>query len=252
MYDGTGIPPLSLTLTHVASVFSNAAMGYGSWITAIISVERCLCIVYPMKIKSIFTVRRVLLLLMIILCLQLCGVFPTYATMQLGYAKSPDTNKTTLVLTWTEYSLHVESTTLFATFTVPSLVCFTIVVICTTFLVIKLNQTAKWRKTTANTGSKQDGNISSKELRVARTVVFICTIYIFCFAPNIFTITVMAMLPNFHQTDPYLGNLTAVCFMIAYPLQSVSSAVNIFVYLRMSTKYRETFCRLFCAGKVKE
>ncbi|RUS78162.1 hypothetical protein EGW08_014071 [Elysia chlorotica] len=248
---GVDVPPLSVTLVHVLSPLSNAVLGYGSWVTAIISTERCLCIVFPMKIKTIFTVRRVFILLMVIFVLQMSSLLPHYVTMQLTYVTSPVTNRSGLVFSWTEYSLHVESITLFASFTLPSLICFSIVFLCTIFLVIKLNQSARWRQSTSNSASssKQEGSMSSKETRVVRTVALICGIYICCFAPNVFTITAMALLPNFHQTDPYLGNLTAICFTIAYPCQSISSAVNIFVYFKMSTKYRETFNNIFCSRK---
>ncbi|GFR82997.1 chemosensory receptor A [Elysia marginata] len=249
---GVDVPPLTVTLVHVLSPVSNSVLGYGSWVTAVISIERCLCIVFPMKIKSIFTVRRVFGLVMVILTIQMSSVIPHYATMQLTYVTSPATNRSGLVFSWTEYSLHVESITLLASFTLPSIICFSIVLLCTIFLVIKLNQSAKWRQSTSNSApssAKKDGGMSSKETRVVRTVALICAIYIVCFAPNVFTITAMAVVPDFHQTDPYLGNLAAVCFTAAYPFQSISSAVNIFVYYKMSTKYRETLNQLFCLNK---
>ena len=204
-----------------------------------------------LQIKSIFTVRRVFIVLLIILIVQMSSLLPHYVTMQLTYVQSPITNRSGLVFSWTEYSLHVESITLFASFTLPSLICFSIVLLCTVFLVIKLNQSARWRQSTSNSSSaaKQEGSISSKETRVVRTVALICGIYICCFAPNVFTITAMALLPNFHQTDLYLGNLVAICFTIAYPCQSISSAANIFVYFKMSTRYRETFYQIFCPRK---
>ncbi|GFO38451.1 chemosensory receptor a [Plakobranchus ocellatus] len=250
-YTGAQVTPLSVTIMYLLSTASNAVLGYGSWITAIISTERCLCIVFPLKVKSIFTVRRITMLLTVVLIIQLVSIIPTYATIELTYVQSPLTNRSTLVLARSEYSLYVETITMFALFTIPSVICFSIVVICTIFLVVKLNQSAKWRQSTSNATQGQEGTMSTKENRVVRTVVLICAIYIFCFAPNVLTVTTMAAYPDFNETDPYLGNLLSVCFIIAFPCHAICSAVNIFVYLGMSTKYRETFVKLFCPKKKK-
>ncbi|GFN83231.1 peptide receptor gpcr [Plakobranchus ocellatus] len=243
--------PLPVTIMYVLSTANNAVLGYGSWITAIISVERCLCIVFPMKVKSIFTVRRIFILVIVVFILQFSSIIPTYSTMKLAYVQSPVTNQSSLAIIQSEYGFYIETITMFAAFTIPSVICFSIVVICTIFLVIKLNQSARWRQSTANATSKEDGSVSSKENRVVRTVVMICAIYIFFFAPNVITLTTMAAYPDFNQADPYLGNLQNICLIIGYPCHAICSAVNIFVYLRMSTKYRETFFKLFCPCKPK-
>ncbi|GFO37467.1 chemosensory receptor a [Plakobranchus ocellatus] len=245
------VVPLSMTIMYVLSTANNAVLGCGSWITALISTERCLCIVFPMKVKSIITVKRIAILLTILIVLQMSSIIPTYATMQLTYVQSPDNNRSLLSFVYSEYSLYIETVTMFAAFTIPSIVCFSIVVICTIFLVIKLNQSARWRESTSNAPAKQDGSMSRKENRVVRTVATICAIYIFCYAPNVITVTIMTAYPKFYQTDPYWGNLQSVCLIIAYPCHAICSAVNIFVYLRMSTKYRETFLKMFCPSKAK-
>ncbi|GFN83222.1 chemosensory receptor b [Plakobranchus ocellatus] len=198
--------PVSVTLVYLLSTAAFAMMGYGSWITAIISVERCFCIVFPMKVKSIFTVRRIFILLIIVFILQISSIIPTYATMKVAFVQSPFTNQTSLAVIQSEYGRYIETITSFAAFTIPSVICFSIVVICTIFLVIKLNQSARWRQSTSN-ASKQDSSVSTKENRVVRTVVVICVIYIFFFAPNVFTFTTMAAYPDFKWADPYLGNL---------------------------------------------
>ncbi|GFO06659.1 chemosensory receptor a [Plakobranchus ocellatus] len=204
-----------------------------------------------MQIKSIFTVRRISVLLLLVFIVQTSSIVPTYTTMKLTSVKSKITNISSLAIVQSEYGRYIETITMFAAFTIPSVICFSIVVICTIFLVVKLNQSARWRQSTSNAASKEDGSMSSKENRVVRTVVMICAIYIFCFAPNVITVTTMAAYPKFNQIDPYLGNLQAVCFIIAYPCHAICSAVNIIVYLRMSSRYRETFFKMFCPCKAK-
>ncbi|GFN83238.1 peptide receptor gpcr [Plakobranchus ocellatus] len=249
--DSADVIPLPVIIIYLLSTANNAVLGYGSWITAIISVERCLCIVFPMKVKSIITVRRISILLIIVLLVQMSSIIPTYATLKLAYVQSPVTNRSSLAIIQSEYGFHIETITMFAAFTIPSVICFSIVVMCTIFLVIKLNQSAKWRQSTSNAMSKEDGSMLTKEKRIVRTVVMICTVYIFCFAPNVFTFTTMAAYPKFNQADPYLGNLQSVCLQIGFSSHAICSAVNIFVYITMSTKYRETFFKLFCPCKSK-
>ncbi|GFN83237.1 chemosensory receptor a [Plakobranchus ocellatus] len=137
--------PLSVTIMYMLSTANNAVLGYGSWITAIISVERCLCIVIPMKVKSIFTVRRISILLIIVFVLQFSCIIPTYSTMKLAYVQSPFTNQSSLAIILSEYGFYIETITMFAAFNILSVICFSIVVICTIFLVVKLNQSARWR-----------------------------------------------------------------------------------------------------------
>ncbi|GFO01971.1 chemosensory receptor b [Plakobranchus ocellatus] len=197
--------PVTVTVVYLLSTAAFAMMGYGSWITAIISVERCLCIVFPMKVKSIFTVQRITILVIIVFILQMSSIIPTYATMTVAYVQSPITNRSSLAVIQSEYGRYIETITTFAAFTIPSVICLSIVVLCTIFLVVKLNQSAIWRKSTSNATSKQDRSMSTKENRVVRTVVMICAIYIFFFAPNVFTFTTMAAYPNFAYSDPYLG-----------------------------------------------
>ncbi|GFO15204.1 peptide receptor gpcr [Plakobranchus ocellatus] len=249
-FDGYAYPT-SIILVTLLSTAAFAMMGYGSWITAIISAERCLCIVFPMKVKSIFTVRRISILLIVVFILQMSSTIPTYATMKVTFVQSPVTNRTSLAVTQTEHARYIETISMFAAFTIPSVICFSIVVICTIFLVIKLNQSARWRQSAASATSKEDGSVSSKENKVARSVVMICAIYIFCFAPNVFFFTTMAVYPNFAFGDPYLGHLQTTCLHIGFLGNAICSAVNIFVYIKMSTKYRETFFKLFSPCKKK-
>ena len=118
-------------------------------------------------------------------------------------------------------------------FSAPSFICFFIVLVSTILLVIRLKQNLEWR----NEAAKQSQR-GSKELRVARSVIAVCTIFTICFVPNVST--------KFEYADPYLGNLTRIVFVFTALFQVVNSAVNIFVYYSMSTKYREVFIDLFC------
>ena len=132
---------------------------------------------------------------------------------------------------------------LICSFSGPSCICFAIVVVTTSVLVAQLRQNLAWR----NEATKQSarGSRTSKEQRVARSVIFISSIFIVCFIPNVVTWVTGLVYPKYDIRNPYWGNLTRIMFIFCMLFQSANSTVNIFVYYRMSTKYREVFDGLF-------
>ena len=137
-------------------------------------------------------------------------------------------------------------------FSIPSCACFLVILISTIFLVTRLrsyrNQAA-WLNASQNTSSSTNSAANKKaqkEQKAARFVVLICIIYLVCFAPNtiMFLVNVL-LLPNLTISDPYLGWLTHILFLFSSLFQTVSSAINIFVYYSMGTKYRKVFRSIF-------
>ena len=133
-------------------------------------------------------------------------------------------------------------------FSAPSFICFFIVLVSTILLVVRLKQNLEWRDEAT---SQSTGSGTAKELKAARSVIAICTIFIICFVPNVTTLVMSAVYPRFDLLDPYLGNLSRIIFIFSFLFQVMNSAVNIFVYYSMSTKYREVFIELFCKKTLK-
>ena len=126
-------------------------------------------------------------------------------------------------------------------YTVPSILCFGIVFISTLFLIIRLKQTVKWRSSAVN----QTNTESSKETRVARSVVYICSIFITCFLPNVATDIARVSFKSLSLLNPKLRWLLSIIFIFNFLLQTMNSSLNIFVYYSMSSRYRQVFKELF-------
>ena len=176
---------------------------------------------------------------MVFLVFELSSLVPHYSLVPLRWEFSPLFNKTILIVEFNEYSGRVSITILLAFFSVPSLISFLTVIVCTSFLVIKLNQSLAWRKSIAQEKTS-DKSLPVKELRVVRSVVSICVIYIVCFFLNVLSMPLSLIYPPFHAMNPYLSNVVFTLFYLGCVLQSISSSVNIFVYYNMSTKYQQT------------
>ena len=136
-----------------------------------------------------------------------------------------------------------------SSFSVPSNICFVIVLISTIVLAVKLKQNMEWRSEAAQ--QSHEGPRAVKERRAARSVVIICTIFICSFTLNVVLFLTPLFYPKFNYQDPYLGNLIRVMFNFSGLFQVMSSCMNILVYYRMSSRYRQVFNTIFCK-KVKK
>ncbi|XP_035828061.1 uncharacterized protein LOC101850033 [Aplysia californica] len=213
-----------------------------SWITAFITFERCLCIAIPLKVKQILTPRRTVALIVSIFLLLIATVSPVYYTSRLVWKFFPNRNKSLLVLSFTDDRKEIESVAFMINNVVVPVGAFLVVIVCTITLVLKLNEKAKWRKTSTAPGKTTE--ISSKEKRVVKMVSFISTIFISCFCPVTVVFFFMAREPEF-SIDGQYRNIFFVVFSFCFILESINSSVNIFVYYNMSTKYKDTFNVLF-------
>ncbi|RUS68752.1 hypothetical protein EGW08_023487 [Elysia chlorotica] len=214
-------------------------LGCTAWITAFLSVERCLCISLPLKVKDIVTPRRMIILILVMVFYQ-----SVFIVLLFVYPGPP-------------YDILSKRRSLYFIFSlsVPSLICFFVVSVSTVILVVCLKQNLEWRNAaTATKQSAQSGQSGqscqnsgvSKERKAARSVVAICTIFIVCFAPNVALFLMSVVYPKFTTYDPYLGNLKRILLAISGVMQVMNSSVNILVYYRMSSRYREVFNSLFC------
>ncbi|KAK3795810.1 hypothetical protein RRG08_052243 [Elysia crispata] len=134
-----------------------------------------------------------------------------------------------------------------SSFSAPSFICFFVVLVSTTVLVVRLKQNLEWRNEAAKQSNKNSG--SPKEIKASRSLVVICTVFIICFAPSVALFVISLAFPEFTQHDPYLGTLMRALYAISSLVQVLSSSVNIVVYYRMSTKYRNMLNELFSCKK---
>ncbi|GFR88928.1 chemosensory receptor A [Elysia marginata] len=359
------IVPYDATLLLTGPFMSASATSH--CITALISVERCVCVVKPFHVKRIFTVGRVRLVVVIIWAIIMLGAVPKYATTNIAWRLEPDTNTTKLVFEYTPEMRQVEELTIqIMNVFIPFLV-YLVVVVCTVILVVKLREALRWQNnmkkkmhtsrnaqsysSNANTGSTSTSvlaermstkklqlsnddengkeemsvlkrkrknapceaimaeepptpptisqNISAdghsgnnpadsnktnsievqghegqppavtrpnqkkgtnsngkiitpqgthnsiRELRVHKSVVLICAIFLTCTSPTVILISIYLVWPKFHVDTPEFQNLMHLLISFPFLTQAVSSSVNIIFYMRMSSRFRPVCVALF-------
>ncbi|XP_005108994.1 uncharacterized protein LOC101855826 [Aplysia californica] len=213
-------------------------------ITAFIAFERCLCIALPLKTKRILTPRRTKITIVSIFILMICVFSPFYYSNRLSWLQDPATNTSVLSITVAEERDIVDSVVFMIQGVIINTFTFITVICCTIVLVTKLNSKTKWRQATASKGVGGKEEFGVKEKKVVKTVIFISTIFIVCFMPGAVTFLAMSLEPEF-QAGGKFENLCIAAGSLVFTMESINSSVNIFVYLNMSSKYREMFMKLF-------
>ncbi|KAK3775631.1 hypothetical protein RRG08_051489 [Elysia crispata] len=128
-------------------------MGCSAWITAILSLERCLCISTPLRVKEIFTPKRILIIILITVTYQSVFIFVLFLDPGPPY----------------DVAIQTKSHYFISSFSAPSFVCFFVVLVSTTVLVVRLKQNVEWRNEAAKQSNQNSE--SSKERKAARNPV---------------------------------------------------------------------------------
>ncbi|RUS88787.1 hypothetical protein EGW08_003417 [Elysia chlorotica] len=161
-----------------------------AFLTAWISLERCLGVLFPIRVKVIITRKVTKVVVSAIFVLGCCPVVFAYIGLVTDSTFDAETNITTLNI----YYRSEEGRSFFFEVAVVlygaiySVLSWTIVTVCTAFLIVKLRQSGHWRKQNATTISpiptlRSQGNKNARENRVIKTVVMICSMFIVCSFP---------------------------------------------------------------------
>ena len=172
---------------------------------------------------------------------QISGV-PHYWGRGISVTISERTNRTLYYLDPEKFDDKLVAIPIVVSYSVPTITCFVVVIIGTTFLVIKFRQSTQMRK---KMSGKSIDEKSTKDARVTRSVIIICVFYIFGYIPSVITFLGSAVEPKMHMYDPYYGSLFVFFISVGYLTQVIAGSANIFVYWQMSSKFKETFIGLF-------
>ena len=260
-------------IPFIAREFSNPTGGSTSaifikttaWITAFISLERCLCIVFPLRVKAIVKRNRTIVVIVTIFVLTVLPlasiVFYTYV---FDFRFDAESNKTLLRVKYRKSQLSDFLTRvnyvyklLFMNFT-P----FAIILVCAVVLTIHLNRSARWRlkNSSESTNTPAGGKPSSedektqrkipKEMRVVKTVLAIAITFIFTGTMSTVRYLIAMSWPEFHPVGDY-AQLFGVIARLEFLLSLANSSVNFIIYYIMGTKFRSTVKQMLIGNQQK-
>lgn len=203
---------------------------------------------YIFQVKSIVTPKRVSVTICSVFIILALSVIPVYSANRLGVKFFPAKNKSLIGIVFTGDKELVEKVSYGINNVLIPFSAFLLIMICTVILVAKLQKTTKWRKTSA--ASAQGEVVSSRNQKVSRMVVMISVLFIICFIPVSILFIAMSVMPELSIVGKH-RNIVITVGGLAVILESINSSMNIFIYYKMSTKYRNVLLSLFCGEKTK-
>ncbi|GFN74513.1 chemosensory receptor a [Plakobranchus ocellatus] len=238
-----------------------------AWITAFISLERCLCILVPLKVRRLITPKGTFIAMLIIILLTFCPSFFTYIRYKFVWEFNPYLNRTILNTTPvnSEFAILFEKISIAIFGVLQPLLAFSIALICTVLLVVQLRKISSWRMSAmsaksqrvqteenpAASSSAAEASISKKDERLVRMVVAIAIIFILSYFPTCIILLCYVVFDEFNLFGVY-RRLYIVSGLIITAGQPLSGSVNILIYYKMASKFRSVFRRLVRLDRQKQ
>ncbi|XP_059157404.1 uncharacterized protein LOC131941858 [Physella acuta] len=226
------------------------------WITTIIALERCYCVVAPFLVKLVFTKSRCVVSITCIYLFHVGLVIPVFIYDPLEWVPATlgekDANGSLIFFmqfqtTFTKLGAKWDTINSLAYGVTLSLISQGLLLFCTFWMVFSLKNSSKIRKhseTKQNRENHQNSdNLSARERRLVKVVILLAIIQTVCSVPRFMVTAVYYLVPGF-----VLGaydNISILMWEWSYIFSSVCCASNILVYLKLNANFRQKVKAMF-------
>ncbi|XP_059174766.1 uncharacterized protein LOC131954933 [Physella acuta] len=237
----SGIPVDAQGFSLMVSVYPhNYFIRVCGFITAFASFERCICVVSPLRVKSIITNKTTIITITLICVITTLDLIPPYYISYLGWAFIPAQNRSILTAIYRQNPYTVFSISYIMTDLVAPYATFFIIILSTSIITVKLRSQAKWRQSLV----KSSTNISTKEKKTVVMLSTISIVFVICLLPQSAILAAISFVPELSYGGRHF-DVSTLCYCISYMFETILSSVNTLVYFKMSQKYREQFILIF-------
>ena len=233
-----------------------------SLITAWISTVRCLSVAYPTKVRFIITRTVTTVALCIIFSLGCSFLLIASTVYRVKREFDPETNSTVWTL---DFQKDSKSSAFFQFLRfvfglILPVLSWVTVTVCTTFLIVKLKQNAKWKSQNAQvvTESSSSGAVPSKikqkkelperERRVMKVVILVAVIFLFCSVPMSAHLVASFTLPQYKESGS-LRHLFIINGLVCVFMSQLNSSINIVLFAISGQNFRSALLSMFRVSK---
>ncbi|GFR85788.1 chemosensory receptor B [Elysia marginata] len=229
-----------------------------AWLTAFISLERCLCVVFPLKVKDIVRPKRTVFIIVMIFFMTIaplsCVSFYIYVFVDKFDAKR---NITLIGVRYRKSSLSdaLYDFNFIYKIAFMNTIPLVIVFVCSASLAVHLRRSATWRleqssnirdrKNLSTAHDDKSNRKYAKDTRVAQTVLAIATCFIVLETLGTVKLFVSLTWTEFRPIGAY-SRLFKFISRLAFLFSLTNSSVNFIIYYTMGSKFRHTVKRVLC------
>ncbi|XP_059162626.1 uncharacterized protein LOC131946013 [Physella acuta] len=235
------------------------------WVTTMVAVERCFCVVSPFKVKAMFTRARCVFVVMVIYIAHIGLVLPVYVIQRLDWMNSSEilTNhsssiyKRVLAVDYNDQSAQAEVIIDTLGAVSLSILSQVILLVCTFWMIYSLKSSTTVRQ--INTDSvRQLGNdsnlpashklskLSDREKRLVKVVLFLALVMTACNVPRFIGLAAHHLIPGLNGGD--YRHLNGFIWDVSDFFGTLNCSMNLAVYWMLNSKFRNCL-RTLCGGR---
>ncbi|CAL1527443.1 unnamed protein product, partial [Lymnaea stagnalis] len=216
-----------------------------SALTVYITIERSICVTFPLSFKTSIVARRSKVILATTTLFVFVNYIPIYATLRSTYANDTNGNSTILTLVYTDLHLSLGLANDFLFGIALAVCCQISVFTCAVLMYLSLRKSTELRdkQRMVHNGSpanhfKSDPNnpgLPKREKRVVRMILMLACLYIPTSLPQIVFSCIRVGLPGLFVTS---RNIYDAIGAVVKMCTTANGAFNIFIYYHFSSRYK--------------
>uniref|UniRef100_A0A2C9LKZ9 G-protein coupled receptors family 1 profile domain-containing protein n=1 Tax=Biomphalaria glabrata TaxID=6526 RepID=A0A2C9LKZ9_BIOGL len=189
-------------------------------ISLYITIERCLCIVFPLKIKKLITITRTKLVIVFIYFANILTFVPEYMTVYLGWVYDVRRNSTVFSIGFRENYRQQTKGIIFLLHVVLIVIGLLCIIVMTTVLVLQLRRKRKWRMKNSSSDLSKT-SLSTRDRKAAVLVIAVATAVAICYIPIASLSLATVFVPDF-----YIGGKYFLYFKESWSIVKVMAEMN--------------------------
>nr|KAI8727819.1 growth hormone secretagogue receptor type 1-like [Biomphalaria glabrata] len=227
----------------------NAAYLISCWITVIISLERCLSVAYPFRVKDLFTMQRSCLAVMFVYGVHILMFVPGFVIekMEWVYTGPRDYNSSSSLISdkWTytiisSYaSAQVESLLRLICSFFLFFVSQTVLFLSSLWMAVSLRNSSRIRNTreTTKVASHRIAQLTKKEAKLIKMVLFLSFLHLVCNLPRLLLLVIYYFYPWSSAVER--RNSINITWAVTADFSLVTCFTSCCGYYHLNTKYRQ-------------